>query len=289
MNSHSVIWRVTAHLTCLGFGVFLCFIFSRRDAADIQSGTVCTDGSSITAQAGIEASVQSVIALLERNKGIRLRWSVFLDRMWPVDPPGVIFKVFSAAAVRQAGRQPGVCTRSCPRCWRSESLLGFQEQKPLTVVSTLLEWLGETAIFVSAASWVSWTGFRMTTSRVCFLFGCFFCCFFKPLVILFATNVAVSVQRSGRTQHVLQQFLFRKSQIRFLLSYRQYCMCLSPLSAQCQSKNKKTFLTPLFGSQRGWRGCGSDRHQPFLCESIHWFSTAVPSSFLCLLNFKQGA
>lgn len=101
MNSHSVIWRVTAHLTCLVF--FLCFVFSRRDAADIQSGTVCTDGSSITAQAGIEASVQSVIALLERNKGIRLRWSVFLDRMWPVDPPGVIFTVFSAAAVRQAG------------------------------------------------------------------------------------------------------------------------------------------------------------------------------------------
>lgn len=99
-----------------GFWVFLCFVFSRRDAADIQSGTVCTDGSSITAQAGIEASVQSVIALLERNKGIRLRWSVFLDRMWPVDPPGVIFTVFSAAAVRQTGRQPGVSTRSCPRC-----------------------------------------------------------------------------------------------------------------------------------------------------------------------------
>lgn len=72
---------------------------------------------------------------------------------------------------------------------------------------------------------------------VCLFFAVFF---FKPLVILFAIKVAVSVQHSGRTQHVLQQFLFRKSPIRFLLSYRQYCMRLSPLSAQCQSKNKKT-------------------------------------------------
>lgn len=89
---------------------------------------------------------------------------------------------------------------------------------------------------------------ELQSDNIAVLFVCLFvfCCFFfKPLVILFAIKVAVSVQHSGRTQHVLQQFLFRKSQIRFLLSYRQYCMRLSPLSAQCQSKNKKT---PIFNT-----------------------------------------
>lgn len=163
-----------------GFWVFFmfCFFSERRcwhSVRDCLHGWIQYNGTS--RNWGIEASVQSVIALLERIKGIRLRWSVFLDRMWPVDPPGVIFTVFSAAAIRQTGRQPGVSARSCPRCWRSESLLGFQEQKPLTVLSTLLEWLGETAIFVSAASWVSWTSFRVTTSRFC-LFVCFLLFFF---------------------------------------------------------------------------------------------------------------
>lgn len=62
--------------------------------------------------------MQSVIALLERIKGIRLRWSVFLDRMWPVDPPGVIFTVFSAAA----GAVRGAEGRNRFLAFRSRSL-----------------------------------------------------------------------------------------------------------------------------------------------------------------------